>query len=142
MAGAKAAKRISKAADRAVREIVQELLVPVLQRKAELLRENSRALATISSRVQRQCQLMRRINEPFPPPVDSVAVEFETRSPAWRTNGWDLRNQKMTELKRRIEIGFNKMDDRLARLEDKLDVRERLAAVEGRVTALETRDEH
>jgi hypothetical protein len=37
----------------------------------------------------------------------------------------------------RVLDAFNKLDDRPARIEDKLDVRERLVTIEGRLTALE-----
>ena len=40
----------------------------------------------------------------------------------------------------RVIDAFNKLDGRLARTEDKLDVRERLVVIEGRLAALENRE--
>jgi hypothetical protein len=47
---------------------------------------------------------------------------------------------ELVSFETRVVEAFNKLDDRLARMEDKLDVREGLVTTENRLTAIESRE--
>ncbi len=151
MAGGKIAKDGLTAVAGALRKAFQDLIVPELKHHAELLgehgsllREHAQALNAILSVLHEHSQILRQHGER----LARVEGELVGLRESIRDGFESVRNEiagVRSELSTvRVEGAGAKRDlkEEIVRLGDKLDVRERLAAVESRVTALETRDQH